>query len=263
MKTLKHLATTWREWLARVLSTSALFLTATLVVVHGATHPHQLPLPGAARMASAPGMSPSESSTSTVRVRRAIPSWELANIQNSRVDTWVARFTTSLRGEFAAALQRKTRFAGPIQSDLAAREMPTELVYLAMIESGFQPTARSHAGAVGLWQFMSATARRFGLRVGGGVDQRDDPAKETNAALTYLERLHQRFGSWYLAAAAYNAGPGTVAGALETVLGRATGSDSDFYRIAHALPAETRNYVPKLIAAARIGKDPASYGFGG
>ena len=95
------------------------------------------------------------------------------------------------------------------------------------------------------------------------MDDRTNPAKETDAALTYLAQLHDRFKSWYLAAASYNAGPGTVANALRLVTGGRSGSDRDFYRIAAHLPAETRDYVPKLIAAARVGKQPAVYGRAG
>jgi membrane-bound lytic murein transglycosylase D len=97
--------------------------------------------------------------------------------------------------------------------------------------------------------------------VGSHADERTNPAKATDAALAYLDELHDQFGSWYLAAAAYNAGPGTVARALQRVTNRRTGTDADFYRIAPRLPRETRDYVPKLIAAARIGKQPGSYGF--
>lgn len=185
----------------------------------------------------------------------------MANVANARVDKWVGRFKTSLKADFGASLQRMSGFAKMISEKLAAKQMPQELVYLAMIESEFKPTARSPVHALGLWQFMSATARMYGLNVGHSVDERTNPAKSTDAALSYLADLHQRFGSWYLAAAAYNAGEGTVARALRTVTGKATGSDADFYRISSHLPAETRDYVPKLIAAARIGKDPGSYGF--
>jgi membrane-bound lytic murein transglycosylase D len=86
------------------------------------------------------------------------------------------------------------------------------------------------------------------------VDERKNPTKSTDAALTYLSQLYDRFGSWYLAAAAYNSGPGTVSRALKKVTGRTKGTDADFYRILPNLPRETRDYVPKLVAAARVGK---------
>jgi len=176
--------------------------------------------------------------------------WELANISNARVDTWVARFEHSI----SSTLARGRTYMDMISQKLEARKMPQELVYLPMIESNFNPVARSNASAVGLWQFVASTARHFGLNVGNGADERRDPAKETDAALSYLSQLHDRFQSWYLAAAAYNAGPGTVSKALRKVTGRTTGTDEDFYRISSALPAETRDYVPKLIAAARVAK---------
>lgn len=182
------------------------------------------------------------------------------NAQHQAVDTWVHRFTTSLKGDFQLSLDRMDKYDDMILAKLDKRQMPRELIYLAMIESNFNPTAKSRVKAVGMWQFMSATARQFGLTVGRHVDERKDPAKATDAALTYLSQLHDRFGSWYLAAAAYNSGAGTVSKAMKKVLGRTTGTDEDFFRIASALPKETRDYVPKLIASAKVGSDPARYG---
>jgi peptidoglycan lytic transglycosylase D len=187
--------------------------------------------------------------------------WEMSNVDDARVDRWVKRFSGSLKGDFQSSLDRMARFEGMISSKLDDRQMPEELIYLAMIESQFRPTAKSHASALGLWQFMGATARRYGLAVRRGVDERTDPVKSTDAALAYLSALHDRFGSWYLAAAAYNSGEGTVARALRRAGTKASGSDSDFFRIANHLPRETREYVPKLVAAARIGKEREKYGF--
>jgi membrane-bound lytic murein transglycosylase D len=181
-------------------------------------------------------------------------------LQHARIDQWVQRLTTSLRGDFAQSLQRMDRYEQMIVGKLDARQMPRELVYLALIESNFNPTARSRVSAVGLWQFMSGTARQFGLQVGHKTDERKNPAKSTDAALTYLSQLHDRFGSWYLAAAAYNSGQGTVSKALMKVTGKTTGTDEDFFRILPALPKETQDYVPKLIATARVGSNPEKYG---
>ncbi len=150
------------------------------------------------------------------------------------------------------------KYTDMITAKLDERGMPHELIYLAMIESRFDPSARSSASAVGLWQFMASTARRFGLKVGDGVDQRKNPAVATDAALTYLSKLHDEFGSWYLAAAAYNSGEGTVERAMKKITGRTTGTDADFFRILPALPKETRDYVPKLIASAHVGKQPGA-----
>jgi membrane-bound lytic murein transglycosylase D len=184
------------------------------------------------------------------------------NIQldHPRIDQWVNRLTTSLKGDFRQSLDRMSKYAVMINAKLDARQMPRELAYLALIESNFNPTARSRVSAVGLWQFMSATARQFGLVVGRGVDERKSPTKSTDAALSYLSQLHDRFGSWYLAAAAYNSGAGTVSKALRQVTGQTRGTDADFFKILSALPRETQDYVPKLIASARVGSDPGRYG---
>jgi membrane-bound lytic murein transglycosylase D len=165
-----------------------------------------------------------------------------------------------MSGSVEIALGRMTKYYDMITDKLEAKEMPRDLVYLAMIESDFDPNARSHAHAVGMWQFMAPTARRFGLEVRGRVDERKDPERATDAALAYLGKLHDRFGSWYLAAAAYNSGEGTVSRALKRVTGKGTGTDADFFKILNVLPRETQDYVPKLIAAAKIGNAPAEYG---
>jgi membrane-bound lytic murein transglycosylase D len=159
-------------------------------------------------------------------------------------------------------LERMPRYEPMITRKLEQRGMPKDLVYLAMIESGFNPRAKSRVAAQGLWQFMGPTAREYGLRIGRGVDERNNPERATDAALTYLSRLHDRFGSWYLAAAAYNTGQGRVARIMKQETGRTKGTDADYYRISHRLPKETRDYVPKMIAAAKIGRNPAKYGFG-
>jgi hypothetical protein len=181
-------------------------------------------------------------------------------VQHARIDFWVKQLSTTLSSGFETALGRKDKYEGMIGAKLAAKQMPRDLIYLAMIESQFDPSAKSPVSAVGMWQFMSATARRFGLTVRGRVDERKDPARATDAAVAYLSNLHDRFGSWYLAAAAYNSGEGTVLRALQKVTGRSEGTDEDFFKILPALPKETQDYVPKLIASARIGNDPAKYG---
>ncbi|HEX4684505.1 MAG TPA: lytic transglycosylase domain-containing protein [Gemmatimonadaceae bacterium] len=181
-------------------------------------------------------------------------------VDHSRIDFWVNRLTTSMASEFSKSLARMGKYSEMITSKLAAKQMPKDLIYLAMIESEFNPNAKSPVHAVGLWQFMSGTARRFGLTVKGTVDERRDPARATDAAIDYLSDLHDRFGSWYLAAAAYNSGEGTVLHALRKVTGKTTGTDEDFFRILPALPKETQDYVPKLIAAAKVGNSPAEYG---
>jgi hypothetical protein len=174
-------------------------------------------------------------------------------IDHPRIEKWVDRLSTTLKHDFATSMTRMDKYASMITAKLDARRMPRELIYLAMIESNFNPNAKSRVGAVGMWQFMSATARQFGLTVKGRTDERKDPAEATDAALTYLSQLHNRFGSWYLAAAAYNSGAGTVSKALKKVTGKTQGTDEDFFRILSSLPRETQDYVPKLIASARVG----------
>jgi len=264
MQIVQQALTRHRDKVARWATSVALFSlagTAVIATWHSPLHPLIRP---AAEAISAPvSASGATVSLATAATAAAVPAWDLANISNPRVDGWVQRFTTSLKGEISNTLTRGEAYLPMISAKLAERGMPRELAYLPMIESEFRPKARSPVSAVGLWQFMSSTARRFGLSVGRNGDERMNPAKATDAALTYLSQLHDRFGSWYLAAAAYNAGPGTIAQAMKRVLGRSTGTDADFYAIAPRLPAETREYVPKLIAAARIGKEPSRYGLQG
>jgi hypothetical protein len=192
----------------------------------------------------------------------AAPDWDIANINFARVDYWIGRYQTDRRDDFETFLQRKGRYEGMIRARLRARGMPEDLLYLAMIESGFDPNIRSRAGAVGMWQFIAETGRRYGLRINRSVDERRDPVRSTDAALSYLQALYNRFGSWYLAAAAYNTGENRVGRVMREVFGRERGSDLDYYRIWDRLPGETRDYVPLMIAAARISKSPHQYGFG-
>jgi membrane-bound lytic murein transglycosylase D len=187
--------------------------------------------------------------------------WDLANLDHQLVDSWVRRFTSDLKVSLTRYLERMDKYESMISTKLAQRGMPQDLIYLAMIESGFNPTAKSPAAASGLWQFIGETGRRYGLTVNRKVDERNNPARATDAALSYLADLHDRFGSWYLAAAAYNTGENRVGRIMREVTGSERGTDADYYRIASRLPRETRDYVPKLIAAARIAKEPGKYGF--
>ena len=189
--------------------------------------------------------------------------WDLSNIDNPRVDSWVTLFSTNakVKSRFALWLDRMPKYEPMISAKLEKRDMPQDLIFLAMIESGFNPTAKSPAKAGGLWQFLSETGKRYGLTVNKKIDERNHPAKATDAALSYLSDLHDRFGSWYLAAAAYNTGENRVGRIMRQVTGSEKGSDADYYRISKLLPRETQDYVPMMIAAARIAKDPARYGF--
>ena len=190
--------------------------------------------------------------------------WDIPVVRNDAVEHFVGLFTGRRSEVMADYLKRSGRYEGMIRQKLRKAGMPEDLVYLSMIESGFNPNARSRVNAVGLWQFMAPTARGYGLRVDGYVDERRDPEKSTDAALRYLRDLHNELGSWYLAAAAYNGGGGRVGRALKAETGFGRGrSDADFWRIRHRLPRETREYVPLMVAAALVGKEPEKYGLGG
>ncbi|HSJ05713.1 MAG TPA: lytic transglycosylase domain-containing protein [Longimicrobiales bacterium] len=192
------------------------------------------------------------------------PDWDLPNLDHPRIDYWVDRFQNvpEMREKFEGFLERGAEWAPMILERLESRGMPLDLLYLAMIESGFNPVATSHASAVGIWQFMAPTGRQYGLAMDRAVDERRDPIRATDAALDYLEQLHRRFGSWYLASAAYNTGQGRLSRIMRQQFGRERArGEEDYYRILDRLPAETRDYVPLMIAAARITKDPAAYGF--
>jgi membrane-bound lytic murein transglycosylase D len=138
------------------------------------------------------------------------------------------------------------------------------MYYLALVESGFDPNAYSRAAAVGMWQFMSSTARGMGLRVDWWVDERRDPVRSTKAAVEFIRGLRDQFGSIYLAAAAYNGGPGRIAKGLTRYADDLDGTAGDdlFFALAdkNVLKNETREYVPQIIAAALIAKNPAKYG---
>ena len=188
--------------------------------------------------------------------------WDIPVQWNSSVQRFVTLFSGEQSDRMALYLRRSGRYEGMIRGKLRAKGMPEDLVYLSMIESGFNPNARSRVAAVGLWQFMAGTARDYGLRVDGYVDERRDPEKSTDAALRYLQDLHRRFGSWNLAAAAYNSGEGRVSRAMRSVTGEVKGEDADFWRIRRLLPSDTREYVPLIYAAALVGKDPEKYGLG-
>ncbi len=187
--------------------------------------------------------------------------WDLPKTYNDRVGFWIEFLKGRNADRTRLWLERLGRYGPMIEAELKERGMPRDLVYLAFIESGLSPKAYSHAAASGLWQFISATGERYGLEVGRYVDERRDPVKATSAALDYLSELHDRFGSWYLAAAAYNSGENRVERVLRQHAGGAKGEESLFWKIDQFLPQETRDYVPLMLAAAYIGKNPARYGF--
>ncbi|MEX1257097.1 MAG: lytic transglycosylase domain-containing protein [Gemmatimonadota bacterium] len=180
---------------------------------------------------------------------------------NAEVERWIQRFLGPERSAFEGYLVREGLYGGFIQERLRERGMPEELLYLAMIESGFVTSATSRVSASGVWQFMGATARAFGLTVDYWVDERRDPVRATDAALDYLEDLYETFGSWYLAAAAYNAGPAVVLRALDREMAVDADDEDLYWKISRYLPGETRNYVPKMLAATLIAQQPEHFGF--
>lgn len=187
--------------------------------------------------------------------------WDLPRTHNARVQHWIDYLAGPNSHRTRLWLEREGRYGPLIRQRLVERGMPQDLVYLAMIESGLSAKAYSHAHASGMWQFISETGRRYGLEVTAFVDERRDPVEATDAALDYLSELHERFGSWYLAAAAYNSGENRVERILRQRMGGQKGSDALFWMIDEHLPRETRDYVPLMLAAAHIGKNPAKYGF--
>ncbi|HYC30739.1 MAG TPA: LysM peptidoglycan-binding domain-containing protein [Gemmatimonadales bacterium] len=186
--------------------------------------------------------------------------------QHSRVRYYLDFFLGKGRSRMGIWLNRLPGYEPMIRERLAREGMPGDLVYLALIESGFSNTATSRARAVGMWQFMKGTAKHYGLRVDSWVDERRDPYRATDAAARHLRDLSRRFGSLYLAAAAYNAGSGRVSRGLKRLPGDdedPLASDATFFRLydTKLIRRETKDYVPKLIAAALIAKQPEKYGF--
>ncbi len=186
--------------------------------------------------------------------------FDIPVVVNDEVIGWMRYFLGNGRKYYHRYLERSTRWMPMMRRELAARGLPRDLVYLSMIESGFNVGATSFASAAGLWQFMTYTGRDYGLRIDWWVDERRDPELSTKAALRYLGDLNRMFaGDWWLSWASYNGGQGRVMKAS-----RLAGT-TDFWTIARGrwLHPETDNYVPKLIAAAIIGKHPERYGFVG
>lgn len=177
---------------------------------------------------------------------------------NSKVEYFLNVFQTSGRGWFGKWLSRSERYLPMMKEVLRKNSLPEDLVYLAMIESGFSPYANSPANAVGPWQFIAGTGKRYSLRIDQWVDERRDPLKSTVAAAMYLKELYSLFNkNWYLAAAGYNAGENKILRAIDMY------NSTDFWELAEGsyLKRETKDYVPKLLAAAIVAKDPAKYGF--
>lgn len=177
---------------------------------------------------------------------------------NDRVLSYVELFSGKLRSYIQAGLQRGARYLPMIQEVFRAEGLPLDLAYVPLIESAFKPEALSRAKAKGVWQFMSRTALAHGLKQDWYIDERSDPEKATRAAAAYLRSLHKTFdGDWHLALASYNGGPGRVQRAIAR-----SGGTRDFWRLRTrtVLPRETREYVPMILAAIIVARNPTRYG---
>lgn len=178
---------------------------------------------------------------------------------NPLVDKWITYFQGRGREHMERYLARSTRYEKLMKKVLRDNGLPEDLFYIALIESGFTSSATSHASAVGYWQFIRGTGKRYGLEINKFVDERRDPVVATQAAADYFKELYSMFGSWYLSMASYNVGEGKVK--RET----AKNDTRDFWELAKRkrLPKETINYIPKFNAAKLIAKNPDKYGFEG
>jgi len=176
---------------------------------------------------------------------------------NKRVAYWIAYYQSKGKTWFSQWLTKASRYLPYVQAELQRDGLPQDLAFIVMIESGFEPNAKSSANAVGPWQFIESTGKRYGLKVTDWLDERRDLKKSTLAAIHYLRDLHNEFGSWYLVAASYNMG--------ETGLRRQIKryGTVDYWALTRlgALPTETTDYVPKVLAAMMIAKSPGLYGF--
>jgi len=177
-------------------------------------------------------------------------------VENTKVRHFVRYYSTTGKIRFQELLGRSGRYMPMIAKVLSQEGLPEELGYLALLESEFVVNTTSRNGAVGLWQFIATTARRYGLRIDEWVDERRDPVKSTRAAAAYLKDLHDYYGRWYLATAAYNGGPGNVDKALQQ------SGAKDFWHIKTKtqLTEETHNFVPKFVAISLIAMNPSKYG---
>jgi membrane-bound lytic murein transglycosylase D len=194
---------------------------------------------------------------STVHVPPGLPVPTYPVVVNAPVEALIDHFVARDRERFGMWISRSGRYLPMIQRIFRERGLPEELAYTAMIESGFSPRAVSRVGAKGMWQFMEATGRRYGLVINRWLDERLDPVKSTMAAAEYLGDLYGLFGHWFLAQAGYNAGEARVGRAIQRA------RTSDFWALTQTrhLPDETKLFVPQILAAAVITRAPTRYGF--
>lgn len=191
------------------------------------------------------------------KLQEKIPKYDFPVVMNKQVEMYLELFQNRQKVFFERWLARSTKYRDLIHSELEQAGLPRDLLYLAMIESGFNQRARSYASATGMWQFMKGTGNDYNLNVDRYIDERRDAVKSTRAAIDYLADLYNQFNDWHLAVAAYNGGPGTIRNGLKKY------NVTTFWELAEKryLRLETKRYVPKLIAAILIAKDPQKYGF--
>jgi membrane-bound lytic murein transglycosylase D len=208
------------------------------------------------RQASIPSPKMGEESEGDTRFKKEAGP-KIPMVLNTKVEWFIRYFTGVNRSTFARWLERSTRYTDMMRRILREEGVPEDLIYIALIESGFNPKAYSWAGASGPWQFMRATGRKYGLKVNWWIDERRYPVKSTRAAARYFKFLHRTFQSRYLAQAGYNAGEGKIRRGLRRL------KKKDFWTLARTryIARETRNFVPKFVAAAMIAKNPEVYGF--
>jgi membrane-bound lytic murein transglycosylase D len=186
--------------------------------------------------------------------RNTVVEEEIEVIFNWKTEYWLEYFQGRGRRHFQKWLERVERYRGIIEPILVENELTRDLLYLAVIESGLNPKARSYANAVGPWQFMSGTGRLFNLRINWWIDERMDFVASTYAAVHYLKYLYSLFGDWSLALAGYNAGENRINYLIKKQ------QTDDYWRL-NRLPSQTKLFVPKFMAALEIGKNPEKYGF--
>jgi membrane-bound lytic murein transglycosylase D len=194
----------------------------------------------------------------TVREDLATTAHDIPIPLNDRVLRFVEIFQGRLRPFLTDGLSRGASYLPMIHTVFREEGLPLDLAFVPLVESGFKTTALSRTNARGVWQFMRPTGKEYGLRNDWYIDERADPEKATRAAAKYLKTLHRMFGDWHLALASYNGGPGRVQRAVTR-----TGID-DFWTLSESskhLPRETRDYVPMILAATIIARNPAQYGF--
>ncbi|MEJ2696915.1 MAG: transglycosylase SLT domain-containing protein, partial [Candidatus Sulfobium sp.] len=195
--------------------------------------------------------------TPDVKSMPGVMSYNDSRTATRAVERNLGLFTTKIRDRFSVWLSRSGEYLDVMTDILKKKDVPEDMVFLSLIESGFNPHAYSMAHAAGPWQFIASTARRYGLEINWWKDERRDPVKSTEAAADYLKDLYSMFGSWNLAMAAYNAGEGKILRAMKR------GKVDDYWDLRNTrhIRTETKNYVPKFIAARIIASNPEDYGF--